>query len=69
MNVDAAQQNATIDLEPERVAELLGEEPGPQLIDVREPYEREAGHIAGTRHIELERAQRAGRQRRARRGR
>jgi rhodanese-related sulfurtransferase len=26
-----------------------------QVIDVREPYEREAGHIAGTRHIELER--------------
>ena len=24
-----------------------------QVIDVREPYEREAGHIAGTRHIEL----------------
>ena len=23
------------------------------MIDVREPYEREAGHIAGTRHIEL----------------
>jgi rhodanese-related sulfurtransferase len=25
-----------------------------QLIDVREPYEHEAGHIAGDRHIELE---------------
>jgi rhodanese-related sulfurtransferase len=24
-----------------------------QVIDVREPYEREAGHIAGTRHIEF----------------
>ncbi len=24
-----------------------------QVIDVREPHEREAGHIAGTRHIEL----------------
>ena len=23
------------------------------MIDVREPYEREAGHIAGTRHVEL----------------
>jgi rhodanese-related sulfurtransferase len=28
---------------------------GAQIIDVRESYEREAGHIAGTRHIELER--------------
>jgi rhodanese-related sulfurtransferase len=25
-----------------------------QVVDVREPYEREAGHIAGSRHIELE---------------
>ncbi len=24
-----------------------------QVIDVREPYERDAGHIAGTRHVEL----------------
>jgi len=39
------------ELEPERVAEVLAE--GGQVIDVREPYEREAGHIAGTRHIEL----------------
>jgi rhodanese-related sulfurtransferase len=39
------------ELEPERVAEALAE--GWQVIDVREPYEREAGHIAGTRHVEL----------------
>jgi rhodanese-related sulfurtransferase len=25
-----------------------------QVVDVRETYEREAGHIAGSRHIELE---------------
>jgi rhodanese-related sulfurtransferase len=25
-----------------------------QVVDVREPYEREAGRVAGTRHIELE---------------
>src|SRR5581483_11292345 len=31
------------------------EDPGPQVIDVREPHEREAGHIADTRHIELTR--------------
>lgn len=42
------------DLTPERVAELMrsGEA---ELIDVREPYEREAGHIAESRHVELER--------------
>jgi rhodanese-related sulfurtransferase len=41
------------ELTPERVAELLAG--GWQVIDVREGYEREAGHIAGTRHVELER--------------
>jgi rhodanese-related sulfurtransferase len=42
-----------LELDPARVAEWLVEDPGPQVIDVREGYEREAGHIAGTRHIEL----------------
>jgi rhodanese-related sulfurtransferase len=41
----------TTELEPERVAEALAE--GWQVVDVREPYERDAGRIAGTRHIEL----------------
>jgi rhodanese-related sulfurtransferase len=43
--------NSEYDLAPARVAELLAE--GWPVIDVREPHEREAGHIAGTRHIEL----------------
>jgi rhodanese-related sulfurtransferase len=42
-----------IEIEPARVAEWLAQDPALQVIDVREPYEREAGHIAGTRHIEL----------------
>ena len=42
------------ELDPEEVADLLAREEI-VLIDVREPYEREAGHIAGSRHIELER--------------
>jgi rhodanese-related sulfurtransferase len=42
------------DLAPERVAELVQDD-GAQLVDVREPYEHEAGHIAGDRHIELAR--------------
>ena len=37
---------------PQQVAKLLEDE-DVQLIDVREPYEREAGHIESTRHIEL----------------
>jgi hydroxyacylglutathione hydrolase/adenylyltransferase/sulfurtransferase len=42
------------ELSPEHVAELLD---GGQieLIDVREPYEWDAGRIRGARHIELER--------------
>src|SRR5215210_5329566 len=42
------------DLTPARVAELMSD--GAQLVDVREPYEREAGRIPGdSAHIELER--------------
>lgn len=44
------------ELAPERVAEVMrGSDDGWQVIDVREPYEREAGHLPGSRHIELER--------------
>lgn len=42
-----------IDVDPERVAHWMMESPPAQVIDVREPYEREAGYIAGSRHIEL----------------
>lgn len=42
-----------IDVDPAQVAEWIAEDPTLQMIDVREVYEREAGHIAGTRHIEL----------------
>ncbi len=42
------------DVPPERVAELhaRGEV---DVVDVREPYEHEAGRIAGARHIEFAR--------------
>lgn len=42
------------DIAPERVAELhaAGEI---ELVDVREPYEHEAGHIGGARHLEFTR--------------
>jgi len=53
VDVTDAQDPAQIEIEPARVAEWLAEDPTLQVIDVREPYEREAGHIAGTRHIEL----------------
>ncbi len=44
---------AEIGIPPARLAEWIAERPELQVIDVREPYEREAGHIAETRHIEL----------------
>jgi rhodanese-related sulfurtransferase len=40
------------DLSPARAAELLRD--GAQGVDVRERYERDAGHIADTLHIELD---------------
>jgi rhodanese-related sulfurtransferase len=45
---------AQIDIEPGQLAAWIEREPqGVQLIDVRESYEREAGHIAGSRHIPM----------------
>jgi hydroxyacylglutathione hydrolase/adenylyltransferase/sulfurtransferase len=46
--------NPELEITPERTKELLdtGEV---VVIDVREPYERDAGHIDGSEHIELER--------------
>jgi rhodanese-related sulfurtransferase len=40
------------DLPPARVADLL-EDGAIQLVDVREPHEREAGHVPGSRHVPL----------------
>jgi rhodanese-related sulfurtransferase len=48
-----SERDSGIDVEPERVAAWMAEDPSLQVIDVRELYEREAGHIAGTRHIQL----------------
>jgi rhodanese-related sulfurtransferase len=51
--MSTANETSPIELDPDRVAAGLAEQPALQVIDVREPYEREAGHIEGTRHIEL----------------
>jgi rhodanese-related sulfurtransferase len=48
-----AADTSEIDIDPGRVADWRTREPQLQLIDVREPYEREAGHIDGSRHIAL----------------
>jgi rhodanese-related sulfurtransferase len=47
------QSSTEIEIDPERLAAWLLDDAAPQLIDVREPYEREAGYIDGSRHIEL----------------
>jgi len=44
---------SNIEIEPDAVAAMLEADSGPLLIDVREPYERDAGHIDGSMHIEL----------------
>jgi rhodanese-related sulfurtransferase len=51
--MSAPGQTSAIEIDPARVQQWLEEDSPPQLIDVREPYEREAGHIAGSRHIAL----------------
>jgi rhodanese-related sulfurtransferase len=52
--MSAEQTRTETAIAPERVAGWMADADGaPQLIDVREPHEREAGHIAGSRHIEL----------------
>jgi rhodanese-related sulfurtransferase len=48
-----SEQGSDPEIDPERLAQWLAEDRPPQLIDVREPYEREAGYIDGSRHIEL----------------
>jgi rhodanese-related sulfurtransferase len=50
-----AESAPEIEVDPARVADWLNEDPSLQLIDVREPYERAAGYIAGSRHLELTR--------------
>ena len=49
----------SVEIPPQRAAELIAE--GAQLVDVREPYEVEAGRLEGARHVQLsELAQAAG---------
>jgi len=43
-----------LEVEPEQVVRWLDGDPEFQVVDVREGYEREAGHLAGSSHIELE---------------
>ena len=51
--MSAATGDPELELDPERVAQWMDAEDPPAVIDVREARERDAGHIEGTRHIEL----------------
>jgi rhodanese-related sulfurtransferase len=51
--MSAADETLEVAVDPARLAEWLARDPDLQLIDVRESYEREAGHIDGSRHIAL----------------
>jgi rhodanese-related sulfurtransferase len=51
--MSAAAEPLEIAVDPARVAEWLARDPDVQVIDVREPYEHEAGRIEGSRHIAL----------------
>jgi rhodanese-related sulfurtransferase len=51
--MSATGQRAEIEVEPALVADWLGRNAELQLIDVRESYEYEAGHIDRARHLEL----------------
>ena len=51
--MSASDASGAIEIEPERLAAWIEQDGAVQVIDVREPYEREAGYIQGTRHIEL----------------
>lgn len=44
-------EQATTDLDPGRAEELISA--SAEVIDVRRPYEFEAGHLAGARNIEM----------------
>jgi rhodanese-related sulfurtransferase len=53
MSVSTEVDPDRIAVDPDQLAAWLERDPGLQLVDVRERYEREAGHIEGSRHIEL----------------
>jgi rhodanese-related sulfurtransferase len=51
--VSATVDSTQIEIDPDQLADWRAREPELQLIDVREPYEREAGRLADSRHIPL----------------
>lgn len=48
-----AEESTGIEIEPARVAEWLDRDDAPEMIDVREPHEREAGYIDRSEHVPM----------------
>jgi rhodanese-related sulfurtransferase len=46
-------ERGELEIDPSEVAAWIDDGREIALVDVREPYEREAGHIEGSGHIEL----------------
>ncbi|HEY5192731.1 MAG TPA: rhodanese-like domain-containing protein [Solirubrobacteraceae bacterium] len=51
--MDSPVDSTQTDIDPEQLAAWISRDPELQVVDVREPYEREAGFMAGSRHIPL----------------
>lgn len=51
--MSAQTQSNPTDIAPAELAEWMQRDGELQVVDVREPYEREAGHIAASTHIPL----------------
>jgi rhodanese-related sulfurtransferase len=51
--MDAPVDSTQTDIDPGQLSEWMEVDPELQVVDVRENYEREAGHIAGSTHMPL----------------
>jgi rhodanese-related sulfurtransferase len=51
--MDAQMDSTQTDIDPGQLAEWMAQDGELQVVDVREPYEREAGYIEGSVHIPL----------------
>jgi len=47
--MSGALDTSQIEIDPQQLAEWMVRDPDLQVVDVREPYEREAGRIADSR--------------------
>jgi rhodanese-related sulfurtransferase len=51
--MSSTQEPAGIEIDPGALADWMTAADAPEVIDVREPHEREAGYIDGSRHVPM----------------